>query len=245
MPWNRTDFVEGGVRGVTVFDGVLIEVEEEVPGKFEKLQDIYHFSDVVITESQEEVTLENDELTSYCTHSRRKNSTAGHLAELWMDFCEAHNLGSPPDSLYGVRASYRRESFDFGPDMNPGTGFVPVALLDKPGKANGAKVAAKAPVKAPAAPRGNRPPAGKVAEEIGDTTPITFSAELVLLAKSIAGEDGATRDLLRRELTKKASLRSQVVAAGGIDAVLALLVEADILAEDDGVYTSTNPDLPF
>ena len=226
MPWNREDFVEGGVRGVTVFDGVLAEIEEEVPGKFEKLQDVYHFRDVTITESQEEVTLENDELTYYCTHSRRKNSTAGHLAQLWMDFCEGHSLDSPPDSLYGVRATYKREFFDFGPDMNPGTGFVPIAILD-------GIPDTKPQTVAKVAPRKTTKPAA-----VGSLSVDPLSDELVDTAKTTAGEDGATRDLLRRELTKKASLRSQVVTAGGIDSVLATLVEGGYLAEDDAVYTA-------
>ena len=132
MPWNREDFKEGGTKGITEFIGVLDEVEDEVPGKFDKLQDVYHFSAVEITQSEEDVTLENDELITYTTHSRRKNSTSGKLAELWMDFCDAQRLDSPPDSLYGMPIRYKRETFDFGPDMNPGSGFVPVEICDTP-----------------------------------------------------------------------------------------------------------------
>ena len=222
MPWNREDFKEGGTKGITEFIGVLDEVEDEVPGKFDKLQDVYHFSAVEITQSEEDVTLENDELVTYTTHSRRKNSTSGKLAELWMDFCDAQRLDSPPDSLYGMPIRYKRETFDFGPDMNPGSGFVPVEIPDaKPSK----KVRGAAQVTHSGRNGKNAPPA--------------LDAKLVALAVATAGEDGATRDLLRRELTKRASDRASIVALGGIDTYLTLLVESGDLTEDDGVYVAS------
>lgn len=225
MSWRKEDFVEGGIKGVTEFIGILDEVEEEVPGKFDKLQDIYHFSDVEITASEEEVTLENNELTAYTTHSRRKNSTSGKLADIWIDFCEAHNLDAPPDSLYGVRARYQRQTFDFGPDMNPGSGFAPIDIIDeKPKKAVPDRAAR--PSQRASKPKDDEPPA--------------LDKELVELARDTAGEDGATRDLLRRDLTKKSSQRTKVVAAGGIDNLLAQMVEQGYLFEEDGVYTAAD-----
>ena len=75
--------------------------------------------------------------------------------------------------------------------------------------------------------------------------PPELNDKLVALAVATAGEDGATRDLLRRELTKRASDRASIVALGSIDTFLTLLVESGDLTEDDGVYTAVNPGLPF
>ena len=212
MPWAKDDYKVGGVKGVIEFIGVLDEVEEGVMGKFEKLQDVYHFSAVEIVEAEEEVTLEDDELLAYVSHSRKANSMAGKLAVLWIDFCEANGLESPPESLYDVRCTYKRETFEFGPNMSPGSGFVPTALVvvEKPAK---------------------RTPAKEVA-------PPKLDKALIAIAKATVGEDGSTRDLLRRELTRKAGDRTKVTALGGIDSVLQTMVDQEVLCENDGVYTT-------
>ena len=51
------------------------------------------------------------------------------------------------------------------------------------------------------------------------------------------GDDGATRDIIRRAVVKQAALRTKLGAAGGLDTVLAALVENKTLSEDDGYYT--------
>lgn len=225
MPFKREAYTEGGVKGVTEFIGRLEDIDEEVDGQFGP-QDEWHYHNVEVVESEEDVTLDEGRYTAWTKHSTRKNSVSGRNAFMWMDFAEQHGL-EPDDSedsplqqiasaFKDKRIRFRRTTHDFGKDMSPGSSFVPVELMA------GKKAAPKKAVTS------EKPePKGDIPDEI---------TEAIIAA---VGEDGATRDVIRREVVKKAALRTALGKAGGLDTVLAKLVEGSVLYEDEGLYSTT------
>lgn len=59
--------------------------------------------------------------------------------------------------------------------------------------------------------------------------------ELVGLIRHLVGDDGATRDIIRRELIKKASLREKLESMGGLERVINFMTENNLLVVSDGV----------
>lgn len=239
MGFKRNAYTEGGMKGVLEFTGRLEEIEEEVEGNYGP-QDAYHYYDVEITESEEEVDLDEGRFTSWTKHSSRKNSVAGKTAFAWMDFAEAHNLEPDADddltpvqqvasAFKDKHVRYRRVTHEFGEGMNPGSSFVPVELMEKAP----AKPAGRGTKPAPAKPTPSKPAKKEPAPEI---------VEAIVAA---VGEDGATRDIIRREVVKKAALRTALGASGGLDTVLAILVDLGTLTESEGYYAPVSAeDLP-
>lgn len=234
MPFKRESFVEGGVKGVKEFIGRLDDIEEDVEGKFGP-QDAITYRDVEITESAEEVALDEGLFTTWHKHSDRKNSMSGRLAFQWMDFADAHDIASPDDddlTAWGQLAAafkdklvkYRKVTIEFGEDMNPGTGYVPVEVME------GAKGKPASKPSGKPAPKSNGKPASK-------PEPKAIDSALVKAITAAIGEDGATRDIIRREVVKKAALRTILGTAGGLDNVLTALVEQGTLTESEGFYT--------
>ena len=61
--------------------------------------------------------------------------------------------------------------------------------------------------------------------------------ELVDFILSRVGEDGATQDLIRRDIAKKLAMKKLKDAVdGGLEAVLVHMVSEKVLTEDDGTY---------
>jgi hypothetical protein len=237
MGFNRDAYVEGGMRGVVEFIGRLEEIEEEVEGSYGP-QDAYHYYDVEVTESEEEVELEEGRYTAWNKHSIKKNSVSGKTAYVWMDFAEAHGFEPPDDDdLTPVQqiaeafkdrlVRYRRMTHEFGEGMNPGQSFVPVEDMEAEKKTTPARrtgrtndAAKSTPARTPRAPAKPKGPAQEVVDAV----------------MTAVGEDGSTRDLIRRAVVKKAALRTALGEAGGLDKVLEYLVENDKLTEADGFY---------
>ena len=139
MPFNRDAFVEGGAKGVKEFIGRLDEIEEEVEGQYGP-QDALHYTDVEITDSAEEVELEDGQFSDWHKHSNRKNSASGRKAFMWMDFADVNGLEAPDDSTLtpwqqilaafkGKLVKYRRHAIEFGEGMSPANVFVPVEVV--------------------------------------------------------------------------------------------------------------------
>ncbi len=222
--WNSGDATEGGLRGINIFVGKLREVEEDVEGTY-GTQLALHFYDVEVEDSADPVILEEGKYTTWTKQSTKKGSSNIKMLALWEVFCKTNKLGALPGGLYDLNIRWEKTTLEFGEGMSPGTVFVPTELVE-----------AVAPVKA--APRRGRPKS----EEVEDNADGPSSSEnvpndaIVKVVMATVGEDGATRDIIRRDLMKKATLRTKMTAAGGLDAVLAYLVENGSLGEDEGFY---------
>jgi len=233
--WNVDDFTEGGLASVEEFIGRLDNVEEDVEGKF-GLQLELSFSEVEIIEAGDDVTLDEGRYTSWIKQTNKKNSTNGKMFVEWAEFASAHDLGDTlPDCFYGMLMRWRRSTYEFGDDMTPGRAMIPVELIEEGGsktkKTKSKVVKARVPKAAP-------PPAKEPEDEDGEES--NLPEELVNTIHGVVGEEGATRDMIRRALAKKAALRKLLADAGGLDVVLPAM--EDTLDEDDGTYTRVESD---
>ena len=223
--WNSDNFVEGGVKSISAFDGRLRSVEEDVTGKFGP-QVSLEFYDIRNLEADDSFDTEDGEVTYFVKQSNKKNSTNGKMVSQWMEFASATKLGPLPNSLYDLDIHWVRAEYDFGPDNNPGKALIPVKLLD--GKA------APAPTTRSASP-----------ETPARTPPVAVPGALTEAIMEALGEDGGTKDIVRRALSQKAALRKLTTDAGGIDGVLASLVNSGDLKQDEEYYYRGPEDLPF
>lgn len=225
--WSTDDLVEGGLASVSKFVGRLDDVEEDVEGKFGDQKEL-HFSDVEIIEAADDVTLEEGHYTCWVKQSNKKNSTDGRMVADWVEFAKAHDMGPLPSCFYGVLMEWDKATYEFGGDMNPGRAMIPVKLVEEGGKKKSASSKSKTKTPKKTAPT---PPAEDDNEDGGSDVP-----EILAIAIHAAvGEDGATREMIRRAVQKKAALRTALTAAGGLDDVLSAM--EDTLDEDEGTYT--------
>ena len=221
--WNVDDLTEGGLASVAEFIGRLVDVEDDVEGKF-GFQKELHFSDVEIIEAADDVTLDEGRYTSWVKQSNKKNSTDGKMIADWTTFANDHEMGPLPACFYGVLLRWRRTTYEFGDDINPGRAMIPVEVIEEGGKKKPTKAKTKTtPAPAPAE------------SEEDDSEDNSVPEVLVTAIHGAVGEDGATREMIRRVVQKKAALRTALTAAGGLDTVLSAM--EDTLDENDGTYT--------
>lgn len=222
--WARGDFSEGGLKGVKEFSGRLVDVLEDVEGKY-SLQKKFNFSDVEIIESQEPVVLKDGLYTAWLKQSSNKKSVDYHIVGAMIDFCEANNIeGELPGCLYDLNIVWKMEQFEFdgdgvdGEPMKPGSGPVPLSLVGKGSKRRTAK----------------KPDETTTEEEAA--TPIP--EEIAAIIKETIGEDGATRDMIRKATTSKAKNKKLVDAyPGGLDGILEALEEDHRFESESGFYS--------
>jgi len=225
MPWNPDEFVKGGRAGIERFYGKLKEVEEDVEGDYGPQVALY-FEEVRIIEAADEVDLEDGEFTDWIKQSSKQNSVNHKMVTEWVEFAKAHKLGPLPDSLYGLDLEWKKATYDYGTDrrtgeaLNPGRAFVPVGYAEEEKK-----------------PKGK--PKGKPKDESKDESSEPagdLPDDLVEVIMGVIGEDGATRDIIRREVVKKAATRKLMSEAGGLDKVLDAMKEAGHLTNEDEFY---------
>jgi len=221
--WNDDDFTENGLASVSEFVGRLIDVEEDVEGKFGDQLEL-HFEDVEIIEAADDVTLDEGRYTSWVKQSNKKNSTNGKMYQDWILFAKEHDMGPLPSCFYGVLIRWEKATYEFGEDMDPGRALIPVELIDEGAKSKAGNGKAGKATKA-ATP----PPPEEHADE--DTS---VPEELVTVIHGTIGEEGATKEMIRRALSKKAKHRTLLSEAGGLEDVLEAM---DTIEEDDGTYT--------
>lgn len=233
--WDTDELVEGGLASVSELIGRLSDVEDDVEGKF-GLQKELHYHDVEIVEAADDVTLNEGRYTTWVKQSNKKNSTDGRMLADWTEFAKAHDMGPLPSCFYDVLIRWRRATYEFGDDMNPGRALIPVELIEEGGKkkSTGSKVRIE-PKPAAAAPAAAAPATSEEPEEGNDVAEV-----LVTAIHETVGDDGATREMIRRALSKKAALRTALTAAGGLDTVLSAM--EDTLDEKDGTYTRVTDD---
>lgn len=234
--WTDDDFTEGGLASVVEFIGRLTEVQEDVEGKFGDQLEL-HFEDVEIVEAGDDVTLDEGRLTSWVKQSNKKNSTNGRMYTEWKEFTQAHDMEGLPDCFYGVLMRWKKSTYEFGDDMNPGRAMIPVEVMEEGGKK---KTNKKAGSKAPAKPSKSAKPAKPEPPEEPDDEGNGVPEILVEAIHGAVGEDGATREMIRRVIKQKAPLRKALAEFGELDDVLTAM--EDTLDEEDGTYTRVEDD---
>lgn len=223
--WDTEDFTEGGLASIEEFIGRLTDVEEDVEGKFgDQLE--FHYSDVEIIEAGDDVTLDEGRLTSWVKQSGRKNSVNSRMVADMVEFAKAHDMGPIPSCFEGLLIRYKRAIYEFGDDMSPGRAFIPVELIEE-----GDKKTKKASTKT----KGKATPAAPPPEEEEEQNSEDVPEILVTAIHETVGKDGATREMIRRAVSKKAAMRKALTDAGGLDKVLSAM--EDTLDEEDGTYT--------
>lgn len=245
--WNDDEFVSGGLKGISKFQGQLTEIEEDVEGKFNTQLALY-FDECTVLESAEEVSLEDGKYTDWIKQTNKQNSVNQAFVSGIATFIKAHKLkGGVPDALYGQDIIWERQTVIEANEedgMSPGLCLLPIAMADdEPAPKTRKGRAAALPVddeEEEAAPpkRARRsrsaattPPADEPDEE-GDVP-----KELVDFILTRVGEDGSTQDLIRRDIAKKLAMKKLKDAVdGGLEAVLVHMVSEGVLTEDDGTY---------
>ena len=216
---NRDAFIEGGIKGITLFEATLSGLEEDIPNSFQegKLQARIDFSDVEVLESEDAVTLEDDNFHFYFTQTNKSNSVAEKVIGAYDDYAQANNIeGLAIDNLAGLRLIWARQVVEFGKDMNSAKFWYPVGKagddLDKIKQGLGGKKSG-----------GKKVDGNKALNEF-----ILESAGM-----------GDTEEGIKKAIkSAPADVRKAVSAGGGLDKVLLSLVETDLLSEEDGVYTT-------
>ncbi len=231
--WDVDDLVEGGLASIEEFTGRLTDVEADVEGKFGAQKEL-HFEEVEILKAADDVTLEEGRYTTWVKQSNKKNSTDGKMIADWTEFAKAHDLGPLPSCFYGVLIRWEKTTYEFGDDMSPGRAMIPVELLEEGGSKAKTKTKAKTSTKTKASAPPTEEP--DTEEETVPPSDSDVPEEIQKLVLDTVGEEGATKDMIRRVITKTSANRKLIAAyEGGIDGILTAL--EDVLDEDDGTYT--------
>lgn len=247
--WTDDEFVSGGLKGITKFSGQLTEIEEDVDGKFGDQLALY-FDECEVLEAAEEVSLEDGKYTDWIKQTNKKNSVNQAFVNHITTFIKSHKLkGGVPDALYGLDLIWERTIVIEGNEedgMSPGLCLLPIAMSDeapaKPAKTTKSRrVAPPADDEEEAAPpkraRRSRAAATTPPPDDTDEDSSDFPIALTTFIVSRVGEDGATQDLIRRDIAKKLAMKKLKDAVdGGLEAVLSHMVEAGTLTEDEGTY---------
>lgn len=236
--WDRDDFKEGGMKGITQFTGKLSEVEEDVEGRDfgqgARSQLALHFYDVEIEESADEVALEDGKLTDWINQSSKRSSVNAVWVGALADFATANELdvANLPDCLYDIEMRFKRITLVAANEergMSAGRALVPVEIIDSKPKKKAKKTE---PVKA----KKSKPAPVEDDDEDDEAEEGGLDSGFVKFVVAAVGEDGSTRDLIRRDIVKKAPMRKIMTEFGGLDTCLEYLVEHDHIVEDDGTY---------
>lgn len=236
--WNDEEFVSGGLKGITKFRGQLTEIEEDIAGKYGDQLALY-FDECTVLESAEEISLEDGKYTDWIKQTNTKNSKNQAFVRHITTFIKDHKLkGGVPDALYGQDLIWERQVVIEGNEeagMSPGMCLVPIAMGED--EAPKGRRASKTEGPEPEAkPTRRRRAAAEPEDEEPPATEGSIPSELTEFVLGVVGEDGATRDLIRRDITKKAAMAKAQRAAGGLDAVLAHMVEEGGIVEEDGTF---------
>lgn len=219
---NPEAFIEGGIKGITLFEATLAGLEEDIPNSFQegKLQARIDFSDVEVLESEDAVTLDDDSFHFYFTQTNKSNSVAEKVINAYNDYATAENIeGLAIDNLEGMRLIYAREVVDFGKDLSSAKFWYPV------GKAGDDVEAIKKAV------FGKGKKGGKKADSSQALN------EFILEAASMGDTEEGIKKAIK---SAESDVRKAVSAGGGLEKVLTSLVETSLLSEEDGVYTTVS-----
>ncbi len=232
--WDVDDLVEGGLASIEEFVGRLTDVDEDVEGNY-GLQKELHFHDVEIIEAADDVSLDEGRYTCWVKQNNKKNSTDGRMIADWAEFCKAQSMGPMPSCLYGVLIRWQKATYEFGDEMSPGRAMIPVELMEEGGSKKSKSKSKAAPAKT-STKKAPPPPAEEPEDE--DEEPAISEAVTTAIHGAI-GEDGATREMIRRVFLKKAALRKDLAKFGTLEEVLEAM---NTIEEDEGTYTMVEAD---
>lgn len=206
--WNDDEFVSGGLRGITKFSGQLTEIEEDIEGKYGDQMALY-FDNCTVLESAEEVSLEGGKYTDWIKQTNKKNSVNQAFVSAIATFIKAHKLkGGVPDALYGQDIIWERQVVIEGNEedgMSPGLCLLPIAMADDEPAPKSRRATKTDDEEAPVKPARRRRSAA--AEPPADEESADVPQELVDFILTRVGEDGATQDLIRRDIAKKVTMK--------------------------------------
>lgn len=234
--WNSAEFKASGFDSIKKFKGTLTNVEEDVEGKYGPQIEMT-WDNVELLEAGEEVELADDRLTDWIKQTSRKNSTNQKMVLSYEDFKKESGLKGSLERfefLIGVPCIYEREEYDFGADINPGSAYIPVEVVEDKGKR---RPAAADEDKKPVKSRKPVEPPVEEDDEAEEAEEAEIDEALVDAIKE-AAEEGATPAEIKSHVNRAAASRKALAAAGTLSDVLKALVEAEILDEEDGVYTT-------
>ncbi|KKM08216.1 hypothetical protein LCGC14_1726090 [marine sediment metagenome] len=245
--WKSEEFSEGGFKALKSFSGRLVNVEEDVEGKF-AIQKRFDWQDCEIIETTEPLTLKDGNFSDWMKQSGSKSSVDAKVVAKLEKFCAENKIkGSLPTCLYEKNIVWEQFIVEFdgegadGTAMQPGYAYAPVSLVGKDEKkapTRGRKIKEESDneKQEPVEPESDDASESDSAEE---STPVEIDIpELVheSVVKTL-GDDGATRDMIARELKKTAKLRKALGEVdGGIDTVLEAMEQGDIIGSDGDFY---------
>lgn len=222
---NTDAFIEGGIKGILLFEATLTGLEEDIPNTFQegKLQARIDFGDVEVLEAEDAVMLEDDNFHFYFTQTNRSKSVAEKVITKYNAFAMEHNIeGLAIDNLEGMRLIYAREVVEYSvrPGQEP---LSPSKFWYPVGKAGDDLAAIKSSLKGTGSTGGKKVDSSKALNGF------------IMDASTI----GVTESGLKAAIKSAPSdIRKAMIAGGGLDKVLSSLVATALLTEEDGVYTT-------
>ncbi len=236
--WKSEDFSEGGFKSLKSFSGKLVNVEEDVEGKF-SIQKRFDWQDCEVIEMTEPITLKDGNFSDWMKQSGSKSSVDAKVVAALEKFCKENKIeGSLPACLYDTNIVWEQFIVEFdgegqdGTAMQPGYAYAPISLVGK--KATPAR-GRKAKEEESETPEPEEP---ESSDDAGDEVEAVEVPELLSdKVKEILGDDGATRDMIIRDLKKTAPLRKAVAGVdGGVDAVLSAMESGNVIGSDGDFY---------
>jgi len=223
---NTDAFIEGGIKGILLFEATLTGLEEDIPNTFQegKLQARIDYADVEVLEAEDAVTLEDDNFHFYFTQTNKSKSVAEKVITRYNAFAMEHNIeGLAIDNLEGMRLIWAREVIEY--KVRPGQEPLSPAKFWYPvGKAGDDLDVIKKALKSGSGSKGG--------------TKVDSSKALndfILDASSMGVTEAGLKATIK---SAPSGVRKAMLAGGGLDKVLTSLVATELLAEEDGVYTT-------
>ncbi len=221
VEWNNDDFVEGGLKGIKVFSGVLNDIEEGVTGQY-GAQVRFDFTQVEIIESAEPLVLPNGTLSLWFKDSARVGSVKHKVTQDMIAFAKEKGVGPVPSCFKDTLMTWEVREYAYegtgadGQPMAPGRGPVPIAL-DSEVMSTATRDTSNDEASTP------------------DVATIEIPDAILTLINDGVDEDGSTGAMLRKIIGKPAAGK-KLIKEHGLDDVLAALVATDVLYVDDGVF---------
>ena len=123
--WKSDDFSEGGFKSLKRFGGRLVNVEEDVEGKF-SLQKRFDWQDVEILEATEPLTIKDGNFSDWMKQSGSKNSVDAKVVVALEKFCEENKIkGSLPTCLYELNIEWEQFIVEFEGEGQDGSAMQP------------------------------------------------------------------------------------------------------------------------
>ena len=138
--WKSDEFSEGGFKSLKRFTGRLVNVEEDVEGRY-SIQKRFDWQDCEILESSEPLTLKDGNFSDWMKQSGSKSSVDAKVVAKLEKFVADNKIkGSLPACLYELNVEWEQFIVEFegegadGTAMQPGYAYAPINLVGKSDK---------------------------------------------------------------------------------------------------------------